>query len=163
VPGGAPPIHPLMRVPVPWVFALGYLAGLGLQLLVPIRVHPAAARWIQWVGWGLLAVGGTVAVWCLTIFRRRRTTTIPFGHSTELVTWGPYRVSRNPMYVSLTLIYLGETALLAQAWPLLTLAPVIVYMNGVVIPYEESRLGDAFGTAYEEYAGRVKRWMGRRP
>ena len=150
-----------MRVPVPWVFVLAYLAGLGLQLLVPIRPQPVTARWIHGAGWGFLAVGATIAVWCLAIFRRRRTTTVPFGHSTDLVTWGPYRLSRNPMYVSLTLIYLGEAGILAQAWPLITLIPVIVYVNGTVIPYEESRLHDTFGAAYEDYGRRVGRWIGR--
>jgi len=147
-----------MRVPVPWVFVLGYLVGIGLQLLFPMRAQPAS--WIRWLGWGLLAAGAALAAWCLTIFRRRRTTTAPFGHVSQLVTWGPYRVSRNPMYVSLILLYLGETAVLAQAWPLLTLIPVVVYVNGIVIPYEESRLRATFGAAYHEYARRVKRWLG---
>ena len=149
-----------MRVPVPWVFVLGYLAGFGLQVLVPVRVKPETARLLYWPGMALLLVGGAAAVWCLSIFRRRHTTTVPFVRSTELVTSGPYRFSRNPMYVSLTLMYLGEAAVLAQAWPLATLILVVVYVNGVVIPYEESRLRAAFGADYEAYGRQVRRWLG---
>lgn len=162
VPDSAPPIHPLMHVPVPWVFVLGYLAGLGLEALIPPRVRPAAVQVVHWAGLALIAVGAALAAWCLALFRARRTTTVPFGNSTELVTWGPYRLSRNPMYVSLTLIYVGEALAWGQPWPLVTLLAVLAYMNGVVIPYEESRLRAAFGAAYEEYCERVARWIGRR-
>jgi protein-S-isoprenylcysteine O-methyltransferase Ste14 len=151
-----------MHVPVPWVFVLAYLAGLGLQAIVPIRVPSPAAPWIRWGGLVLLLLGAAVAVGCLFIFRRQRTTTVPFRESRALVTWGPYRLSRNPMYVSLTLIYLGEAGVLVQPWPLVTLLPVLAYVNGVVIPYEESRLQAAFGAPYEDYKRRVARWIGRR-
>jgi len=162
VPGDAPPIHPLMHVPVPWVYVLGYLVGMLPELWFHTQVPPAALGAIHGAGWVLLGLGGVLAVWSLSIFRRLRTTTVPFNVSTHLVTWGPYRLSRNPMYVSLTTIYLGETGILARAWPLLTLLLVIAYMNVVVIPYEESRLRETFGAAYDEYCQRVRRWIGRR-
>src|SRR5215470_14958247 len=116
VPDDAPRIHPIMHIPVPWVFVLAYLVGLGLHLVAPLRLAPGTARLAYWVGLALLALAAVLAVWCLSIFRRRHTTTVPFGHSTNLVTWGPYRFSRNPMYVGLTLIYVGEAGVLAQAW-----------------------------------------------
>jgi protein-S-isoprenylcysteine O-methyltransferase Ste14 len=56
----------------------------------------------------LFAIGAFIAGWGLVIFRRARTTTIPGRVSSQLVTWGPYRFSRNPMYVGLITAYLGE-------------------------------------------------------
>ena len=56
--------------------------------------------------------------------------------------------------------YLGEASLLLHFWPLVTLVPMIGYLHWVVIPYEESRLLEAFGTPYEEYRARVGRWIG---
>jgi protein-S-isoprenylcysteine O-methyltransferase Ste14 len=163
VPVNAPPIHPLMHVPVPWVFVLSYLAGVGLQVLMPIRVlAPAVALSMRAGGVVLLAAGAMLATWCLAIFRRQNTTTIPFGTSTRLVTWGPYRFSRNPMYVSLSLIYLGEAGVLIHGWPLLTWSAVIAYLNWIVVPYEERRLREAFGSDYEHYRAQVRRWIGRR-
>ena len=149
-----------MHVPVPWVFVLAYLVGLGLQVLFPFQIHEDAAI-VRTAGFLLLAIGGIIAAWCLTIFARRRTTTVPFGVSSELVTSGPYQFSRNPMYVGLTLIYLGEAAVLDQLWPLLPLFAVLAYLDKVVIPYEESRLRATFGQEYERYGARVRRWVGR--
>ena len=149
-----------MRVPVPFVFVLAYLAGAGLQALLPIGVRPGGAlRLVHAAGIGLLAAGAALAIWCLTIFWRQRTTTIPFETASRLVTWGPYRLCRNPMYVSLTLLYLGEAGLLAQPLALVPLALTIAYLDRVVIPYEESRLEAAFGAAYEMYRSRVGRWI----
>ncbi|HEV8261426.1 MAG TPA: methyltransferase [Burkholderiales bacterium] len=62
----------------------------------------------------LFSVGAVIAGCCLVIFRRARTTTVPGKSSVKLVTWGPYRFTRNPMYVGLVLAYLGEAGLLKQ-------------------------------------------------
>jgi protein-S-isoprenylcysteine O-methyltransferase Ste14 len=63
------------------------------------------------------------------------------------------------MYVSLTLMYLGEAGLLAQVWPLPLLLLVLVYLNWILIPFEEARLWQAFGNAYKEYCAQVRRWL----
>src|SRR5690349_4163101 len=107
----------LMRIPVPWVFVLTYFIGVGLELAWPSRVHPSFALASRVCGGVLLSAGVVIAVWSLLIFRRARTTTVPGKASSTLVTWGPYRVSRNPMYVSLVMAYLGEAGILVQAWP----------------------------------------------
>jgi len=106
-----------------------------------------------------LTAGVALAVWALTIFRKVRTTTIPFGRSSALVTWGPYRFSRNPMYVALTVAYLGEAGILGQVWPLPLLLLTLVYVNGTLIPFEESRLQESFGDAYAQYRASVRRWV----
>jgi len=84
---------------------------------------------------------------------------LPWRPTTALVTDGPYRISRNPMYLGLTLLYLGATALANSAWPLVGLPVIILVMNVVVIPGEEARLEAMFGTTYREYCARVRRWV----
>jgi protein-S-isoprenylcysteine O-methyltransferase Ste14 len=121
-----------------------------------------AARWrlgVTIAGIVLLASGTVLAGWCLRIFWRARTTTVPGKPSATLVTWGPYRLSRNPMYVALTLAYVGETGILRQGWPLVFLPLTIAYVNGIVIPLEERKLGEVFGERYKEYKARVRRWV----
>jgi protein-S-isoprenylcysteine O-methyltransferase Ste14 len=153
------PIHPLMRVPVPWVFVLAYLVGVGMQFqLAPAPLPRPVVFYGYLIGMVLLVAGLALAMWCLTLFRRARTTTIPLVASSKLVTDGPYQYSRNPMYVSLTLMYLGEAGLLAQVWPIPLLLLVLIYLNWILIPFEEARLREAFGDAYKEYCGRVRRW-----
>jgi protein-S-isoprenylcysteine O-methyltransferase Ste14 len=149
----------LMRIPVPWVFLLAYFVALIPQAYVPIELPPTQRHIVRIAGFVLLSVGVALAGWSLTIFRRQRTTTIPGEQSRTLVTWGPYRFSRNPMYVSLTIAYLGEAGLFGQVWPLVLLAATLVYVNWTVVPVEEARLQETFGATYEEYRTRVRRWF----
>ena len=153
-------VHPLLRVPVPWVFVLGYFAGLALQRLVGAPQPAPATRTALWLaGLALVVLGVGLAAWCLLLFRRARTTTVPLEAPSTVVTRGPYRLSRNPMYVSLTLIYLGECAIFAQLWPFITLLPTLVYVNSVVVPFEEAQLRATFGDSYCDYCATVRRWL----
>ncbi len=109
---------------------LGYLAGVAIQALAPVTIHAQVPRFAVWlVGLVLVVAGSALAGWCLVIFRRARTTTVPLEKSSTVVTWGPYRWSRNPMYVALTLIYLGETAIFAHLWPAVLLLPDAGLLN----------------------------------
>lgn len=154
------PVRWLMRIPVPWVFVLAFVAGLAVRKWTHTGVigGPAAVAGRD-LGLVVFTAGAVIAGWGLTIFYGLRTTTVPGRCSRELVTWGPYRFTRNPMYVGLTLAYLGEAGILAQMWPLVLLPFVLAYLNWTVIPVEESRLQESFGAAYEEYRGRVRRWI----
>ncbi len=150
----------LLRVPVPWVFVLAYLVGVGLQFLFrPDSVSEELRRLSLICGIVLFAIGGVFAGWSLFIFHKARTTTTPGEKSAMLVTRGPYRLSRNPMYVSLTLAYLGEAGMLAQILPLVVLPFTLAYINWVVIPIEESKLKEVFAEKYEQYCVSVRRWI----
>ena len=122
---------------------LGILGGGGSILTVPALVYAAGLvpgwllerRWpspyglieplAQWIGWSLIAVGVVVLVWALIALRRVRTSVNPYTPSTAIATTGPYRWSRNPIYVADLVIYLGVCALLNSLWPLLFLPAVI--------------------------------------
>ncbi|HVV72464.1 MAG TPA: isoprenylcysteine carboxylmethyltransferase family protein [Verrucomicrobiae bacterium] len=149
----------LMRVPVPWVFIMAYLLGVVLETLFPSHPSTPAPAAVVVAGAVVFTTGALIAGWGLFLFRRSRTTTIPGRLSSSLVTWGPYRFSRNPMYVGLALAYLGEAGLLKQIWPLPLLLLIVAYLNWVVIPVEEGRLLEAFGPEYQQYQARVRRWL----
>jgi protein-S-isoprenylcysteine O-methyltransferase Ste14 len=153
------PFRLLMRIPVPWVFQLVFLIGTALQFLMPAVRSAQIASWSRAGGAVLLVLGVLLAAWSLQIFRRERTTTVPGALSRTLVVRGPYRLSRNPMYVSLVLVYLGEAGVLVQVAPVFLLPLVIVYINWIVIPVEESKLIEAFGEPYQRYRASVRRWM----
>lgn len=139
-----------MKIPVPWVFVLAYLVGAIAERWWPtkrISMVPAAGG----IGWALFGLGAVIAGWGLATFYRARTTTLPGETSSQLATWGPYRFTRNPMYVGLTLAYLGEAGLLRQTWPLALLPLVLAYLNWTVIPVEETKLLEAFGENYSTY------------
>ena len=148
------PLRALMRVPVPWVFVLAYLAGVAVERIWPSNLGARLS-----VGAVTFALGAVVAGWGLVTFHKAGTTTVPGRASASLVTWGPYRFSRNPMYVGLSLAYVGEALLLRQAWPLALLPLVVAYVNWVVIPVEEAKLTEVFGEEYLSYRARTRRWL----
>ena len=152
------PIRLLMHIPVPWVFVLTYLLGAGLEFACPAWTGSQLPG-VSIAGGLLCAIGAVIAGWSLFIFHKARTTTVPGRTSSKLVTWGPYRFSRNPMYVGLVAAYLGEAGILKQAWPLLLLPLTVGYINWVVIPVEQAKLTEVFGGEYEQYRARVRRWL----
>jgi len=154
------PIKFLLRIPVPWVFILTYLVGLVIQVIFPLHILPHEYLYsIKISGIVLFAAGAFFATWSLVIFHRASTTTTPGESSKKLITRGPYRFSRNPMYMSLTLAYLGEAGLLAQFWPVMVLPMMLAYLNRIVIPLEEEILKKDFKEEYENYCAHVDRWI----
>lgn len=107
----------VMRVPVPWVFTLVYLVGAAVRRVVPIAIRLPELAWIfRAAGFVLVGVGIAIAFSALGIFRKTNTTTVPFETPSTLVISGPYRFTRNPMYVGLTLIYLGVAGTRLGIW-----------------------------------------------
>ena len=153
------PIRFLLYVPVPWVFVLTYLLGVVLEHVHHGTISPTAALVSRTAGAVLFAVGAVIAGWGLVLFGKAKTTTVPGKLSGKLVTWGPYRFTRNPMYVGLVLAYLGEAGLLKQIWPVVLLPFTVAYINWIVIPVEEAKLEEAFPNEYKEYRLQVRRWF----
>jgi protein-S-isoprenylcysteine O-methyltransferase Ste14 len=153
-------IRLLLKIPVPWVYVLTYLIALIPQILLPVRIHSQEGlNIIKITGATLFIVGAIFATWSLIIFHKARTTTTPGESSNKLVISGPYKISRNPMYVSLILAYLGEAGLLTQLWPVLFLPLTVLYVNRIVIPLEEEVLKKDFREYYENYMIKVRRWL----
>ena len=155
-----PAVNALMRIPVPWVFILLYLAALAVQRALPILIGSPGLSWvIRVTGFVFIGIGIVVAFSALGIFRKTKTTTVPHETPSTLVTSGPYRFTRNPMYVGLTLEYLGIAGARLDVWPAILLPLLLAYINYVVIPVEEKNLRGVFGDAYLEYGARVGRWL----
>jgi protein-S-isoprenylcysteine O-methyltransferase Ste14 len=89
----------------------------------------------------------------------RRLPSNPAGQPAHLIVTGAHGWSRNPMYLSLTTIYVGIALALGKAWPLVLAVLPWAAMNWIVIPYEEARLRKAFGQGYTDYCQTVRRWM----
>ena len=152
------PFRFLLHVPVPWVFVLAYLIGVIPEVRHSSYIPSKMAQGSTFVGAIVFSIGAVIAGWALFIFHKAKTTTVPGKSSASMVTWGPYRFSRNPMYVGLTLAYIGEAGLQHHVWPLAMLPLVLAYVNWTVIPLEEFKLNEVFGEQYEQYCARVRRW-----
>jgi len=149
-----------LGIPVPWVYAIAYLVGVAIQFAFPVTIASILLLTItRSISILLLALGVILAVWAQRIFRKEHTTTDPTQTSSKLVTWGPYGLSRNPMYVGLFLIFIGLSGVFTLVWSIILQIPVFYYVNWVVIPVEEAQLRKTFGDAYEQYCKKVRRWI----
>ncbi len=150
----------LLRIPVPWVYVIAYLAGIAIQFVFPLPKSSFLFLIITLVfGSLLLLIGAAIAVWAQWIFRKENTTTDPTQTSAKLVTWGPYKFSRNPMYLGLFLAFMGVDMILTFVWSLVLLIFVLYYVNWIVIPVEEKQLQKTFGETYVQYCMKVRRWL----
>jgi protein-S-isoprenylcysteine O-methyltransferase Ste14 len=142
------------------LFLLSYIAGEGIDRLAPFPLgRLVSVRVAPILGALSLGAGFIVVLISVMTFVAAKTTPVPYRRAATLVTRGPYRLSRNPMYVGVTLIYLGIAALRGVLWPVLLLPIPLAVLNYVVIPQEESMLRATFGAAYEQYCARVRRWL----
>ena len=147
-----------------------------LKLPPPIwaLIYVAACAAISWrLGWptppGLplaplgalfVGLGFMPPLWAITLFRRAGTEVNPTSPANaKLVTAGPYAFTRNPMYVGMVVITLG-IAVWVGAWPMFA-APLALFAtaNWVHIPFEEAKMRRQFGTDFDAYVGRVRRWV----
>jgi uncharacterized protein (TIGR03382 family) len=147
----------LLQVKPPHVAGILIAVSVGLHFLVP-KPSRAGLSCLACSGVAFL-LGFGVMIWAWWLFRRAGTPIRPTAQAVALVTSGPFRLSRNPMYLGIVVLLLG-VALLVGSWPML-IAPLgfLVLMSQVFIPFEEHKLRQVFGEAYDSYARRVRRWI----
>jgi protein-S-isoprenylcysteine O-methyltransferase Ste14 len=149
-----------LLIPPPPLFAAAFVAGMLADKVVAL---PPAPAWLHAAsragGIGLMALAVLLLAPAPLLFLRHRTTIVPHRAARQLVTAGPYRFTRNPMYLGLTLAYVGIALSLGRAWPLLFLLLPLWVLNEKIIPFEEANLARLFGDPYREYQQRVRRWI----
>jgi protein-S-isoprenylcysteine O-methyltransferase Ste14 len=151
-----------VRVFPPLLYAVGIGAAFLLHWYCPVRTVPTGsdlASIERVIGWVLIGVCLLLAIWPAWLFHRAGTTPNPMQPTTALVFTGPYRFTRNPMYLGLALLQVGLAMVTNALWPLLTLAPVVVAVRRLVIDREERYLEAKFGEEYRAYKARVRRWL----
>ena len=144
----------------PPVIYAGFLAlGLVLDRVWPIDLPMPASDLRKVLGLSLVAIGAGLALWAFRQFVRAGTNLSTGKPTLAIVTHGVYRFSRNPIYIGLTLFYLGVALAAGSPWALILLIPTLAVMHAGVIFREERYLEHRFGTAYLDYKARVRRWF----
>lgn len=146
----------LRLVPPVWfLLALGLAIALHRELPL-VQLVNAPWHWL-----GLLCLVPAVALGArgARALTRRHTTLHPFGQPTALVTDGPYRVSRNPLYLSLALVLTGAAWFMGSLTPFLVVPAFLAVITALFIRREEAALTVAFGDSYRDYCQRVRRWL----
>jgi protein-S-isoprenylcysteine O-methyltransferase Ste14 len=144
----------------PILFAGAVLLGCLLSWIVPLGpgLGSANARALA-VGGALALIGFALMALSVREFRRAGTSVIPGEPSTVLLESGPYRFTRNPIYIGFVIFYFGLAIMLTSAWMLLLLIPVLIILQRGVVEREEAYLQAKFGEAYRKYQARVPRWL----
>lgn len=144
-----PPVAALVTAAAMWWVA-SHTPALPLS---PVVCHAAAIC--------IAALAGICDLAALFAFRRAHTTINPMrpAATRALVTSGIYRLTRNPMYVGLTLFLTAWGMYLSSGWALLPVALFVGYIHRFQIVPEEKVLAELFGTAYDAYRARVRRWL----
>ena len=145
-------------IAIPPLIYLAFLAvGLLLDYLFPVPVLPNSIQY--GVGFGIMIAPALVMPFVLLEFRKAETQFDPRKPTRAIITTGPYRFSRNPSYVSLTMLYLGIAIPADSVWVLAGLIPTLVVMHYGVILREEEYLEATFGEEYLRYKNTVRRWL----
>jgi protein-S-isoprenylcysteine O-methyltransferase Ste14 len=151
---------PNVRIPPPLIFVAGWIVAWLLHRARPFALDGSeTSAWQTAVGALALVAGLTFMFWGIVTFASLRTPIVPTRPARVLVEQGPYRFTRNPIYLGMTLAYAGLAVLLNLAWPLLVLPGVLVLLVLMVVRREERHLGATFGDAYRDYQRRVRRWI----
>lgn len=143
--------------PPPLIFLAGLAAGFALEALLPGSSVPGAVRWIG--GGAALLAGIALQTTFIVAFGRKGTSVEPWKPTTAIVTTGPYRLTRNPAYLGMALIYVGIALLSDSLWVLLPLPLVLAVIDRAVIAREERYLERKFGSEYLDYRRRARRWI----
>lgn len=146
--------HPVL----PPVYFFFFLAAMSLlHFYLPVReIIPP-----PWHYSGLLIYppAGLLIAWALFTFKRKKTTYEPFHDPSAFVVMGPYRYTRNPMYLGLFLVLIGSAVLMGDLTPFLLLPFFPPLITRLFIRWEEEKLEETFGEKFLEFKKRVRRWL----
>jgi protein-S-isoprenylcysteine O-methyltransferase Ste14 len=152
---------PDVRIPPPLLYALPLLTGFIVQRFVPTPIVNGVepTRILRLVGVSEIAIALGLFAWAVSTFVRLKTPVIPVRRARALVDEGPFKLTRNPMYLGFTVLYLGIAFAANAFWPLVFLPEAIALTYLLAIRREEAYLTREFGDEYREYCSRVRRWL----
>jgi protein-S-isoprenylcysteine O-methyltransferase Ste14 len=141
----------------PFLYGGAFLLVLLLRALWPLPIVERGS--LLWPGLALAAIGVGIAIWGRRTMVAAGTNVRPSLPATAIVTTGPFRFSRNPLYCALTLLYLGLTAVFNTWWGVIVLVPLLLVMHVGVVLREERYLERKFGETYRQYRTSVRRYL----
>lgn len=141
----------------PFIYLSGLGAGIILQIIYPI--HIASLEILPIVGLMLVVIASVLVSWSFKTMKKTQTNIDVRQPVLHLVTNGPFSFSRNPIYLAMTILYLGISLVINNLWVLVFIVPILTVMELGVIRREEKYLSAKFGWDYVDYKKRVNEWI----
>lgn len=113
----------------------------------------------HYLGILLILAGIWLNIWADCLFKKKKTAVKPLEKPSALITEGPFRFSRHPMYLGFVLLMIGVAVLLGSVVAFLAPMAMLITLEMIFIPYEEKTLEEIFGQKYSDYKKRVRRWL----
>ena len=154
--GTADTAQVIIRPPIAW--ALAVLAGLALNWLMPLPFVPGMLP-AGWLGATVFALALVLVAWAIATMTRSGSNVPTSLPTTTIVGTGPYRFTRNPIYLGMFLGLAGLAIAFDNLWLLATLVPFALVIRYGVVAREEAYLERKFGDVYGRYRARVRRWL----
>ena len=149
--------NPGVHIPPPFFYVAAIGGGALLRRYMPLTIGWDAPRVIA--AWTFIALFAALMAWSFIWFARQKTTIIPDKPANALILDGPFRFTRNPLYLAMALLTIGAGLWLNTWWVLILLVPAIVLVDRLVIAREEAYLRRRFGAEYDALTARVRRWL----
>lgn len=144
-------------IPPPVIYAVCFFAGLGVDAARPLPLLPTSIQY--GIGAPLIVAGLVLFIAALREFSRAKTAVTHHRPTTGIVTSGPFGLSRNPIYLAMTTVYLGAAIAVDSLLVAILVVPAVSAINAWVIPKEEAFLEKSFGDEYQRYKSTVRRWI----
>jgi|ERR671913_1469683 protein-S-isoprenylcysteine O-methyltransferase Ste14 len=149
--------NPGIVAPPPLIYLGALIFGLLLNRRLPIGFLPRGIA--RGLGWSLLGAGALLLGWFEWAMWQADTSSNPYKPVKHIATEGPFRYTRNPGYLAMTMIYAGIASLANALWAILLLPGALLVIQRGVIEREERYLERKFGEEYLSYKARVRRWI----
>ena len=154
--GTADTAQVIIRPPLAWGLAI--IAGLALGWLAPLPFLPAGTP-AGWLGGIVIILALALGFWAVVTMTRAGSNVPTNRPTTTIVESGPYRFTRNPIYLGMFLVLIGLAIAIDDLWLLVTLVPFALVIRYGVVAREEAYLERKFGDVYRAYRSRVRRWL----
>jgi protein-S-isoprenylcysteine O-methyltransferase Ste14 len=148
---------PNVKIIPPLVYLAGIVIGIVISIWIPTKIVPSSLAWM--LGGILIVCGAILTGSAILKFKGVGTTVRPDRAASTLVDVGPYRITRNPMYLGLALVYVGVALADQSVWALILLPVVLSIIQRRAIEPEEAFLERRFGADYIRYKENVSRWI----
>ena len=155
--GPVAPVPIILTIALSMLLLGGFVLGAISNFITPHPIWPGV--WTPVVGIVPLAVGIWLLVTAQGAFVRHKTPTEPWERTVALVQDGPYKFTRNPIYLSIGMIFLGVSFIDNSALLLVVLALDLLLVDRIQVPREERYLEEMFGDTYRQYKVKVHRWI----